>query len=720
MRVLIVAGLLALPGGAWAQEAEPAPVEEIVVTATRTERDLIDVPAAITVQNVEQLRRDGFTYGTDEFRGVPGVSFRRGEGDGDYFPFVSIRGSTGTDGFLALIDGVPFVGIFEEPLLADVPYNALERVEVVRGPLSALYGRGALYGAVNYITRDQRKDRTTAAISIGSDDYRRIEGSLSRRISEGAGLLLGGTYENYEGWRENSRREVWSLYGKARFDIGARTELTAFGQYLDRFYEIPNGIPLDREGRVLGPREPFQGYGDPSDDVRGGIGSISLEHRATDALTLRATGQYRRYKRDAFLNFFDAFGFDPSRNVFGVNGFRNDTSQEVLFGEATAQLRLGRHNLIGGISVEHSDSSEYNLWSGQNGFTPACGFTFFLVEIDYRTGQIVNADHPCFVIDVPLTDSSIENDFFGAFVQDEWSLTDRLTLTVGGRYDSFRRKALFAEVSASRSGGDQRLKSDAFSPKAAISYRTGFGQVYASYGRGFNSNFGATFESDPNQFFRPELKPTTIDSYEVGLKGRAWDDRLRFEVAAYYTRQKNRRVSTPNPVAGTQPAAPPNLLTFGQLYDARGVEVSVDARPWDGARFEINYGYVDPEWKKFVLSTFSGPVDLSGKTPVGVARHTLYIAAEQRIAPWLSGRATFEHYGDYAITLNNRVEGGSYELLTLNARLEPESWQGVSLDLTLTNALDQEYYFFFGGRTNPSYATPGPPRQFRATLKANF
>ena len=113
-------------------------VETVVVTATRREQRREDVPASIAVQEIDALKQNGFTHGTDEFRGVPGVFFRRGEGDGDEFPFVSIRGSTGTEGYLAMIDGVPFMGVDEEPLLSQVPYDALQQVEIVKGPVSAL------------------------------------------------------------------------------------------------------------------------------------------------------------------------------------------------------------------------------------------------------------------------------------------------------------------------------------------------------------------------------------------------------------------------------------------------------------------------------------------------------------------------------------------------------------------------------------------------------
>lgn len=156
-----VAYAVAVPASAQTAARANDPVDaEIVVTATRSEERLVDVPADVTVKTLDTLRRDGFTFGTDEFRGVPGVSFRRGEGDGDEFPYVSIRGSNGTEGYLTLIDGMPF-DLNEEGALGIVPYPALSRVEVVKGPASALYGRGALYGAVklHYTRAHRRPDR---------------------------------------------------------------------------------------------------------------------------------------------------------------------------------------------------------------------------------------------------------------------------------------------------------------------------------------------------------------------------------------------------------------------------------------------------------------------------------------------------------------------------------------------------------------------------------
>ncbi|MFA6032203.1 MAG: hypothetical protein WC889_04810, partial [Myxococcota bacterium] len=81
----------------------------------------------------------------------------------------------------------------------------------------------------------------------------------------------------------------------------------------------------------------------------------------------------------------------------------------------------------------------------------------------------------------------------------------------------------------------------------------------------------------------------------------------------------------------------------------------------------------------------------------------------------------FKWYDDYFITQSNNFEGGGYDLLTLGATIAPPGWRGIAMDLVVTNALDREYYFFFGGRTfQATHATPGPPRQFRVTVRGSF
>jgi outer membrane receptor protein involved in Fe transport len=719
-----VLAALCASGALASDESAPGSVlDQVVVTATRIETTLIEVPASVAVRDLAELRADGFTFGTDEYRGVPGVFFRRGEGDGDEFPFVSFRGSLGTEGSLSMIDGVPLVGLYEETQLNEVPYDAIERIEIVKGPVSALYGRGALYGATNYITRSAREARSSATLTLGGDDYVRGDVALSRALAGGGGILGSASYEDYGGWREQGGRRILNLFGKLEADLGERTSLTSYATYTDRDSELPNGIPLDADGELIpfaGGREGFLGFEEPRTQSDSLMLGARLQHAVQGGPVLALTAHGREIERTSRLNFFDPFGVDLSRGVIGMNGFLGDTRQRVAYLEGTARWDLDRVNVIAGVTGERSRITEVVRWTGQNGFTPECGFTFFLVEIDAIGGNVLNDDHPCFVRDALQTDARFENRFWGAFAQAEIDLAERWRATLGGRWDSFRREAEYAPIAGVTLGGAADGRADAFSPKAALSYLPDWGQLYFAYGRGFNSNFGATFEWDPVQYARPETRPTTIDSYELGAKGRAFGDALQFEAAVYYTRQKNRRQIIPNPAAETDFTAPFSLVTFGDLYEGRGAELSLRAQPREGTDLTITYSFIDPEWGDYVIQTFGGPVDLSGSTPTGVPQHTFYVALTQRVSDWLVARAAVEAYDDYYYTQDNAFKDGGHTLLTLGATIQPATWRGLRLDLTVMNALDEEYYSFFGTRNRPTYAMPGPPRQVRAILTASF
>ena len=693
--------------------------EEIVVTATRIAKPMLEVPAAITVQNVSDLQVKGFSYGTDEFRGVPGVFFRRGEGDGEEFPFISIRGVTGNHGndtFLALVDGIPFVGPDEEVLLYEVPYSVV---------VSALYGRGAIAGAVNYRTRPVNGNSNELYVSAGTEDLFRVGGHIERTFDNGAGLLLSASYEDFEGWRENSQRELSSFFAKTSVPIGERGNLTGWLTYYNREAEVPSVIPTLGDGTVIdviGGDESFLGYLPTQNDSEGLIGAARYTYKASDALTLEFTGQVRSFESDIRLNFYDFFEFDPDNSIMGVNGFASNNEADVYYGEAVANWISGRHTIVAGISAEQTTLDEKDRWSGEIDpfFSGACGFRFYAILIDYSTGQVTN-DTPgnsCFVRDQLRTVADTTNTFYGAFIQDEIQLTDRLALTAGLRYDAFEREVDFSTIGAQPV--DQRATGDAeaFSPKASLSYNYGGGIVYTSYGRGFNSNFGPVFQWEPDRFARDE-KPTTIDSFEIGWKGRAANGRVEWETALFYLEQKDRRIFVPNP----DPNGASTLATTGQEYSSRGLESALRLMPTDSTTIMLSYTYLEPEWDELLITgSFGAPdQDFSGVTPQGVPEHMFYAEIAQQLTPWLKVGLTYEWYDDYFVDLSNNVSTGSYDLVGVSASIGFPGIDSLSMDLSVTNLLDEDYYFYFAGsRTMVTNVTPGVPRLARATLRWHF
>ena len=731
LSVLATSVLLSLFSTSFAQSSpdESADsLDEIVVTATRRGKPLLEVPASVTVQKTADLRAKGFLHGTDELRGVPGIFFRSGEGDGEEFPFISIRGVTGNHGndtFLALIDGIPFVGPDEEVLLYEVPYSVVDSREIVRGPVSALYGRGAIAGAVNYRTRPLVENRAELALGAGTEGFFRAEGHIERAFDSGAGVLLSAAYEDYEGWRENSNREQSSIFVKGTVPFGDRANLTGWLTWYDRQAEVPSVIPALGDGTivdVVGGSETFLGYLPTRNDVEGVIAAGRYTYSVSDSLEFRVTGQVRSFDSDVRLNFYDFFEFDPASTIMGVNGFASMNEADVLFAEATAHWTRGRHSIVAGVSTERTELEEEDRWSGEIDpfFSGACGFRFYAILIDYSTGQVVN-DSPgntCFVRDELRTAAETTNTFVGLFIQDEIALSERWDLTIGLRYDEFDREVDFTVVGTlpvdQRATGD----ADAFAPKVALSYDYGNGILYGSYGRGFNSNFGPVFQWEPDRYARDE-KPTTIDSYELGWKGRSSTGDLEWETAVFFLEQKDRRIFVSNP----DPVGPPTLATTGQLYSSRGLEAAVRYRPGENSQWVITYTHLDPEWDELIIAgSFGAPdQDFSGVTPQGVPENMFGIEFEHQFADWFTGRLTYEWYDDYFVDLSNSVSTGGYDILGVSASFTIPGNDDVSVDVSVTNALDEEYFYYFAGsRTMVTNVSPGVPRLARATLRWRF
>jgi iron complex outermembrane receptor protein len=321
-------------------EAAPAdkPVtlrEEVVVTATRGEKPAVEVPASTVSLEMNQLQLDGFYAGGDELRGQPGLFFRRGEGDNDDFMFVNFRGITGNHGndtFLALIDGIPFVSANNEVQLSQLPYPAVGTIEIVRGPVSALYGRGGLAGAINYLTRVPVDRSTEVRLFAGSDTYLGGDVALTRPIGDHTRLLLSANGLYGDGWREHNERRSAGFFAKSISQLGPASLLTLWANALDKRYETGSAIPTYEDGTLVdvkGGRTGFIGGRDTFSDIRMLFTAGRLDQKLSDRWSLQATLHYRALAVENRLDFYDSFGFQPERNVVTWNGFGSEQDPKV-------------------------------------------------------------------------------------------------------------------------------------------------------------------------------------------------------------------------------------------------------------------------------------------------------------------------------------------------------------------------------------------------------
>ena len=227
-----------------ALEVQPVGFGEIVVTAAKRAQSLQEAPVSITVVEAQQVRERSFSRLDEVLRTVPGIAINRDQ--------VSIRGSSGFafglgSRTLLLLDGIPLLsGDGGEMKYDALPLFSIERVEVLKGAASALYGTAALGGVVNVLTAEPPEEGNVrfrlygglygrprfAQWDIGQRGLGGGDLSYARRIGPLGVMVAAGAVRD-ESYRSAADSRRWYLFGKGRWTLSSRTVLTVLGQYAD-------------------------------------------------------------------------------------------------------------------------------------------------------------------------------------------------------------------------------------------------------------------------------------------------------------------------------------------------------------------------------------------------------------------------------------------------------------------------------------------------------
>jgi outer membrane receptor protein involved in Fe transport len=177
-------------------DPEASAVEDIVVTARRREESLQDVPIAVSAFTEETIENRQLEDLSDIARYTPGVQLQQAFGrDGDR---PVIRGASNiliSDGKVGVfLDGIPWFGDF-----TTLDLDTAQRVEVIRGPQSAVFGRGTLSGAINVVTRRPGDDWSgRVSYTAGTDNRLSVSGVISGPLIDGVGVMLGMTQNDVQ------------------------------------------------------------------------------------------------------------------------------------------------------------------------------------------------------------------------------------------------------------------------------------------------------------------------------------------------------------------------------------------------------------------------------------------------------------------------------------------------------------------------------------------
>ena len=182
-------------------ENERIKLGDVVVTATKTEKVLEDVPGSVSVITQEQMQKQDVKTLDEALQYIPGVFARPKKGLMDSGPSVRMRGFNGNKYTLVLVDGQPInEPYYGEVAFAAMPVDNVERIEVIRGPASALYGGNAMGGVINVITKTPEKLEASLTGGYGTDNTRRIRFSIGDRFWDRLSLQLGLEKETTDGY----------------------------------------------------------------------------------------------------------------------------------------------------------------------------------------------------------------------------------------------------------------------------------------------------------------------------------------------------------------------------------------------------------------------------------------------------------------------------------------------------------------------------------------
>lgn len=639
-------------------------------TATRTDTPIRDIPRSIQVIPQQVIRDQNANRLGEILENAPGVtgSFRSPRSVSNFF------NSRGFE-LEILRNGAP------DTLGADYSYTVtdnIERVEVLKGPASVLFGLGAPGGVANVITKKPlREPFYEIRATVGNFDTYRGAIDLSGPLNDSKTVLyrLNASANTVGSFIDFFKRDTYLVAPSLTWQIGERTTLTFDAEYQKiSGTKTDNGLPA--EGTVLPnpngrvPRnitrsEPTLENDDDTDVYRIGY---NLEHRFSENWQLRSSFQTLFYKENLRL-------------AVPLNFLANKREQPLLYLQGATLLDSYQFDnyVVGKFStggIQHQLVAGFNLYSEYLRYA-GNGFNGLLPAIDVFNpvyGRTTLAD----LTDVLFTEGRFQDKGLGLYVQDQITLAENLKVSLGGRFDIFRQDASFEPYFSSAS-----LSEQAFSPQVGIVYQPIKPiSLYASYSRSFNPATGAA--SDVSGQLRPERGT----QYEIGVKADI-TEKLSATLALFDITRTN--VATPDPIN------PLRSIQTGE-QNSRGVELDLSGEILPG--WNIFAGFLLIDAKLTADNTFPVGNKLNNTPSTSLNLWTTYQIQSGGLQGLGFGLGIF-YAGERQGDLNNSFQLPSYVRTDASIFYKRDRFRAA---VNIKNLFDTEYFASAGGR-NRVYLT---------------
>jgi iron complex outermembrane recepter protein len=662
-------------------KAEQKPGEElpkinvdVVVTAPRIEIPIQENPAATTVVGSDVLQSIPRGIGAEEALWlVPGVKVDN-QANGSRV-HLSIRGQgllteRGIRGVKVLLDGLPLndpTGF--APDLFDVDWNTVNRIEVLRGPSSALYGGGSSAGVINITTRDGAATgmSATASIDTGSAKFYKpfvevggTSGAVNYRVS--ASKFSG------DGYRDHTKFDGFNLYGKAGVQAGDSTRLTFIVAGTHYYNDNAEGLNLDwlaQDRKMANPDALTYNEGQKTNRFTVGMSGRS---KVTDVSDVTYSVYYR------------------------------DTS----WWESVPSSVQHRDYSTPGGHVQFNTSQKVSSWT--NHLSVGTDLDFQSIG-DYRYPNLGNA------VEGPnkVSDQSIDQRGVGIFLIDRVAFTPQWSATFGLRYDNIHN-----DLTDHLRAGGVDLSGDASFWKttgrigAAYNPRPDLG-IYGSWGEGFMPPATEELANNPDALggFNQGLVPATSQGEEFGIRGGT--HAFAYDVAFFH-------LSTDNDFGRYRVKNRPLETFYGNLGQSRryGLETELRWVPVPEANIRAAYTFNDFLYTS-IQSLFGS---FSDKVIPNSPRHQFALDAEYLVAGRLAVGLGIVSQSRWYVDQTNVPSCDGFTLVNprVSYRLGKDP-RAAEIVLQVRNLFGTEYIAFTEPDPDGNSYQPGPTREVFVGLR---
>ena len=681
-------------------------LRSVVVSSQRIEENLQEVPISITAIDKPAIQQSGANRLAELQYYVPNMVIGY-----EYFTFMTVASIRGVSGSSRNIGIDNRVGTYVDGVYAgrSITLNQslldIERVEVLRGPQGTMFGKNTVSGVVN-LTTLKPHDGTEATVMVEGGNYNHFRVNLFLNLP----LIQNRLFAKVSANTFSRKGYIKNVYNDENLNgintFGGRLQLRYLASDKLEFNLSLDGVRDRQDHRTIAVETEGEGFElapDPREvahdadefqhrDLLGG--ALKIDYNFTNDIKLKSISAYNWYKAQS------RFDEDLSPSAF-LYTERDEQSRHFTQELQLASSFTKRTNFVAGLFYFHQNS-------------------------ETGTSATFDSDSPFgyYYIGTP---ASVETNSFAGYFHGNLNLTNNLILTAGIRYTYEKKKINFSQYNDPEpfmfpeiDNLNDALSESDFSPKGGINFfLTNNAMLYGTIARAHKSGgWNANFTQTENIKFGPEYST----NYEIGLKTIWWDNRFRFNAAAFLTKFDDYQVMT---FTGTNIEDVLMIVQNAGKVTSKGFEIELSAIPLLGLNLTTGIGYTDARYDEFKNGGGLG-IHYDGNILELAPKITFFIAADYRFQTGSLGSLIL--HGDYAYQDEMYTESGNEDFSfmegysLINARVGFELAKiPLSFALWGKNLTDELY---MRDRSLTPFGTPytwyGMPRTYGIEVRYSF